>query len=529
MPEYLAPGVYVEEVEIGSKPIEGVGTSTAGFLGVTERGPTKPTLVTSFGQFLRTYGGFVPGSYMAHAVDGFFRNGGSRCFIGRITGLNARAATAVLGKKEDEYSRKYDVQAAVAVEVYDDLPEDFGGRDGLLTKVNASSQLVKVREEAGAYVFEATGVGTWGNSILLELTEASSGGDKKRLTVAYMQVADLEEPAPAGDGENGDDEGPAAGQPKAGKTYRLRKGTDGDALKVDSFKGSNTTGERTGLAAFDEIDEIAILYCPDIHMKSLTAQSRAAIAQALNGHCEQLGDRVVILDSEEGNRSPSDVIPAIGGKTRIDSKYAAFYYPWIKAFDPITNRMQSLPPGGHIAGIYARSDQTRGVHKAPANEVINGALDVEFNITKGEQDILNPRGVNCIRVMPGRGIRVWGARTTSSDPLWKYINVRRLFNFIEESIDEATQWVVFEPNSEKLWARVKQSVTEFLTRVWRDGALMGTKAEEAFFVKCDRSTMTQDDIDNGRLIVMIGVAPVKPAEFVIFRIAQWRGGSAVTE
>ena len=182
-----------------------------------------------------------------------------------------------------------------------------------------------------------------------------------------------------------------------------------------------------------------------------------------------------------------------------------------------------------MAGIYARSDTERGVHKAPANEVVRGAKKLEFLITKGEHDLLNPRGVNVIRFFPGRGIRVWGARTLSSNTLWKYINVRRLFIYIEESIEEGTQWVVFEPNNEKLWARVRATITQFLTRVWRDGALMGTKAEEAFFVKCDRSTMTQDDIDNGRLICVIGIAPVKPAEFVIFRIAQWAGGSAVTE
>jgi phage tail sheath protein FI len=188
-----------------------------------------------------------------------------------------------------------------------------------------------------------------------------------------------------------------------------------------------------------------------------------------------------------------------------------------------------IPPGGHIAGVYARSDEARGVHKAPANEIVRGATALQFPLTKGEQDILNPIGVNVTRTFPGRGIRVWGARTTSSDPLWKYINVRRLFLFLEESIDEGTQPFVFEPNDEKLWDRVRQTITQFLTRVWRDGALMGTTPEQAFFVKVDRTTMTQDDIDNGRLIVLIGVAPVKPAEFVIFRIAQTRGGAEVTE
>jgi phage tail sheath protein FI len=161
--------------------------------------------------------------------------------------------------------------------------------------------------------------------------------------------------------------------------------------------------------------------------------------------------------------------------------------------------------------------------------VVKGAVGIEFTITKGVQNILNPRGVNCLRVFPGRGILVWGARTLSINRLWQYIAIRRLFNYIEESIKRGTQWVVFEPNDEKLWARVRATITQFLTRVWKDGALMGTKPEEAFFVKCDRTTMTQDDIDNGRLICTIGIAPVKPAEFVIFRIVQWTGGSSVTE
>jgi hypothetical protein len=192
--------------------------------------------------------------------------------------------------------------------------------------------------------------------------------------------------------------------------------------------------------------------------------------------------------------------------------------------------VKEIPPGGHIAGIYARTDVERGVHKAPANAVVRGILGIQFPISMGEQDILNPRGVNCIRSFPGRGIRVWGARTISSDPEWKYINVRRLFLAIEEAIDEGTQWVVFEPNHQRLWARVKQSVSEYLTRVWRDGALMGNTPEEAFFVECGKDrTMTQDDIDNGRLIVQIGIAPVKPAEFVVFRIAQTRSGSEIME
>jgi hypothetical protein len=277
-----------------------------------------------------------------------------------------------------------------------------------------------------------------------------------------------------------------------------------------------TVTERSGLLGFEHIDEINIVCAPD-------EAKHPGLTDRIVDHCEDpdLLDRFAILQSRSTD-VPNN-IPDL--RPPRDSKYAAFYYPWIKILDPLTNRDKLIPPGGHIAGIYARSDTERGVFKAPANEIVRGAKALQFSIGKGQQDILNPRGVNVIRSFPGRGIRVWGARTTSSDPLWKYINVRRLFLFLEESIDEGTQWVVFEPNNEQLWARVKQTIVAFLTTVWRTGALMGTTPEEAFFVRVDRSTMTQDDIDNGRLICLIGVAPTKPAEFVIFRIAQFTAGS----
>jgi hypothetical protein len=292
------------------------------------------------------------------------------------------------------------------------------------------------------------------------------------------------------------------------------------------YKGEDSTepDERTGLCTFKNVDEINIAALPGITSKDLQ--------QMLITHCEiTMKDRFAVLDPLE----KADLDEIKTQRNLFDTSYAALYYPWIQVLDPLTKEYINIPPSGHVCGIYARTDVERGVHKAPANEKINGVVNLEklngrFRVVnKGTQEILNPLGINCIRIFPGRGIRVWGARTISSNTLWKYINVRRLFLYVEESIEEGTQWVVFEPNDEKLWARVRATITQFLTRVWRDGALMGTKAEEAFFVKCDRTTMTQDDIDNGRLICVIGIAPVKPAEFVIFRIAQWAGGSSVTE
>ena len=271
-------------------------------------------------------------------------------------------------------------------------------------------------------------------------------------------------------------------------------------------------GEKTGIKSLEDIDEVNIIAVPGITSENVQLE--------IISQCENLEDRFAILDIPE-----VDIDSAKAHRGKFDSKYAAVYYPWIKTYDNLEKVDFFIPPSGGIAGIYARSDTERGVHKAPANEIFRGATDLEIKLGKGEQGDLNPKGINCICSFPGRGIRVWGARTISSDSLWKYINIRRLFLFLEESIDQGTQWVVFEPNDEKLWARVRQTITQFLTQVWKDGALMGTTPEEAFFVKCDRSTMTQNDIDNGRLIVTIGVSPVKPAEFVIFRIAQWTGGA----
>jgi phage tail sheath protein FI len=299
----------------------------------------------------------------------------------------------------------------------------------------------------------------------------------------------------------------------------LSGGNDGtaDLGAADYIGTTGDPGTKTGIKALEDVDDVSIIAVP--------GSSDLKVQNELINQCELLKDRFAILDAGPD----AGIADVQAHREQITSKYAALYYPWIRITDPLEKIDIFVPPSGSMAGIYARSDTERGVHKAPANEKVRGALDVKVKVGKGEQDILNPKGINCIRPFPGRGIVVWGGRTISDNTLWKYVNVRRLFNYIEESIEEGTQWVVFEPNDEKLWARVRATITQFLTRVWKDGALMGKKPEEAFFVRCDRSTMTQDDIDNGRLICVIGIAPVKPAEFVIFRIAQWQGGSAVTE
>jgi uncharacterized protein len=278
--------------------------------------------------------------------------------------------------------------------------------------------------------------------------------------------------------------------------------------------------EIIGLQALKNIDEISMVAIP--------GRTSQPIQEAVINHCELMRYRFAVIDSQKKDGMAQVQVH----RSNYDTKYGALYYPWLAIPDPFPDNPRVtgnvlIPPSGHMMGIYARSDIERGVYKAPANEVIRGIADLEVKLMKEHQDILNPRNINVLRNFRenNRGLRVWGARTLSSDPDWKYINVRRLFIFIEKSIDRGTQWVVFEPNDEQLWARVKRVISAFLTQVWRDGALMGLKPEQAFFVKCDRTTMTQNDIDNGRLIVLIGIAPVKPAEFVIFRIGQWTGGA----
>ncbi|BBH69386.1 tail protein [Actinoplanes sp. OR16] len=300
----------------------------------------------------------------------------------------------------------------------------------------------------------------------------------------------------------------------AGWTSLGADGLDGfDELKVSDFVGGEDpeTGLTTGIAALESIDEIAICAVPGIWS--------GTVQQSLIGQCEDLKDRFAVLDPRDG----LTVDGIRDFRAPYDTKYAAMYYPWVVVNHPITGLPYTVPPAGHIAGVYARTDVERGVHKAPANAIVRGINlrdGLATDLTRRHQDMLNPKGINALRFFPGMGNRVWGARTLSSDSAWRYVNVRRLFIFLEESIEEGTQWVVFEPNAEPLWALVKQTVENFLDTVWRSGALAGTTPDEAYFVACDRTTMTESDQQNGRLVCVIGVAPVFPAEFVIFRIQQ---------
>lgn len=315
---------------------------------------------------------------------------------------------------------------------------------------------------------------------------------------------------------------------------------------VNVGKGNPIAGDerrRAGISALETVDEAKIIAAP--------GYTDILSYEALISHCEKMKNRFAILDSpvRVDNLDALKKVGTVGaaGSSQEEEEMhgaaaanalrprqtdcAAFYFPWIAARDPLSSgAIVKTPPSGHLAGVYARTDATRGVHKAPANEPIRGALDLCYKVTREEQGELNAAGVNCIRIFPDAGIRVWGARTLSAEAdQWRYISVRRLFNMIEESIERGTSWTVFESNDSRTWKSIERDIRAFLTLIWRDGALKGDTPEKAFFVKCDEETNPPEVIDAGRLVTEIGIAPVKPAEFIIFRIFQWIGGGPEEE
>ena len=603
MPEYKAPGVYVEETSFRAKAIEGVPTSTAGFAGLTRFGPvaypngpgkTQPRLVTSYAEFERVYGGVAPLdlagavriAYLAHAVRAFFSNGGSRLYVSRVyapaAGRTVKECIASLAVATTAGSATWrarwpgadgnvlvELQAVRGKNIAFEYPNDGLGEQawgvqaknvlaGAVLDVTASGSTLPIGnmplvastlrvvemdsngkqsfvDSSGAPVLLAAG----SQLSLVELRVIVTAPDGR--VDAYDQLAThpdqrryigklLAADDPEDDNATvslecspGSDRFAAAalaiGLQSAGK--RLAGGIDGALPSPDEFRGL-AGDQATGLEALAAVDDIAIVAMPDGGAMP-TPEDVQAVARHLVSHAELHRYRIAVVDAA----LHSSLSEVRSFRSKFDSSYAALYHPWVEIVDPLSRPTPGeppskllLPPSGFIAGIYARSDIERGVHKAPANEVVRGITRFEVDINKAQQDVLNPEGVNCLRFFEGRGYRVWGARSLSSDPEWKYVNLRRLFIYLEHSIDKSTQWAVFEPNGERLWANIRSTIQDFLYGQWRDGALLGTKPEEAFFVRCDRSTMTQNDLDNGRMVCLIGVAASRPAEFVIFRISQ---------
>ena len=584
MAEYLSPGVYVEEFDSGAVPMQGVSTSTAGFVGLAERGPVigEPQLVTSFADYKRIYGGYLSeatyGSarFLPYAVEQFFANGGSRAYIMRAIAGDAKAGSVTSGvlkitaaspgawadnmrvTVEPSYKAKTQVfavngadltlknadgfNAGDVVELFDGSKSAYATVKSVLDKVvtlDAPCTLDVADTKVGTPKFIRTceitltarlddTVETFANLSLKPeaLNYAPIRTAKSDLINVEILPAAATKAAPKKEEKDKDkkDDAPAPeAKAAAGITpYELcggtggmlvltpAGGTTGGAPKPDAYLGTDGgPGKRTGLQAFLENPNVSIMLIPGVTAPEVQA--------GLIGFCENRKSCFAILDAPLDMKKPNDLATF---RDMYDSTYASMYAPWLQMYDAGAKRSDYFPPSGAIAGVFARSDNERGVHKAPANEGVRGCTGLSCNYNTGEQDILNPIGVNLIRAFPGRGIRVWGARTLSSNGLWKYLNVRRLFIYVEESIRANTNWVVFEPNSEVLWGRVKRTIETFLATCWRDGALAGTSPDQAFYVECGPTTMTQDDIDNGRLICEIGIAPVKPAEFVIFRITQ---------
>ncbi|MDA0183392.1 phage tail sheath subtilisin-like domain-containing protein [Solirubrobacter phytolaccae] len=514
MPTYLTPGVYVEEVPSANKPIEGVSTSVAAFVGLAPGGPVNtPMRISNWTQFAKIYGDpnepdngpFMDGAYLAHSVYGFFQNGGTTCWIVRVGddgSSNGRAATprAALPAATDASVEAF---AAVALnagkeEVTVEVSEEPTAGEG-------ADKTYTVKVTQGSENEEFTGLSTKkGRTNLATKVNAQSKLIKIEETGAAL---------------------PDAQRTPATGVFKLSTPSI-DPGKVEGSHFAGDVARRKGLGGLAAVDEITMIVAPDI-VNLLGDDGDDTAFRDLQGkmiaHAEGSGDRMAILDTPP-DLLPQDVLEWRLNTAGYDSKFAALYYPWIEVQDPLTNKPIMVPPSGHMAGLWCRVDGTRGVHKAPANEVALGANGLGFQVTHAEQGGLNKVGINCIRAFPGRGIRVWGARTLSSDPEWRYINVRRLFNFVSESIMEGTQWSVFEPNDEKLWIQLRIAAENFLTRVWNDGALFGSTPGQAFYVKCDSETNPPEVIEAGQVICEIGIAPVKPAEFVVFRLSQFSGG-----
>lgn len=523
MPEYLAPGVYIEETSAGARPIEGVPTSIAAFLGEAERGPEAPRPIASFSEYRRWYGGYLPErSFLADAVQGFFDNGGQRCVVARLASREAALLGVALGNlqvmaigrgswagniwlkvdaaTERDLTPENAAWFRLTVLYHRTRPSPFIDPTDPAAPIDPAAPAPDVLEVFDNLSHEPGAA----NDVLALVNNASH-----LVRVAWNADGAAPVPDRAGDW--------LGGEPAADPAIDLAD-FQGDELAVAGV-ADDLLGRGRGLAAIAQLDEVALLCAPDTVHGALDITLREAMREAAIDQCEALKDRFAVLALPQGLSDPSQAAELASSR---GTSYGATYYPWLEVPNLATGGSRFIPATGHIAGVIARTDLERGVHKAPANQRVRGAIGLEFPVSAQMTELLSPRGVNCIRDFraSGRGIRVWGGRTMSRDPEWKYVNIRRLLLYLEESIDEGTQWAVFEPNDASTWAAVTRAVEDFLFGSWRSGALVGQTPDQAFFVKCDRSTMTQDDIDNGRLVCLVGVAPLRPAEFVIFRICQ---------
>lgn len=522
MPTYTAPGVYVEEIPSSQKVLTAAPTAVTAFVGFTASAPTDdpldphglaPRMVTSWTQYENLYGGFVEGAVLPLSVYGYFLNGGSLAYIVRVpnaepSGEPARralpAADRALGLPLVVESIEPDADIAVAVEATD-APDDLEGPTPFTLSILENGLVVETFSDLtfGGKRDAATIVNDGSTKVKVAVELDKDVSIEEQLELLKPGVYDLEKAAPV-------------------------------PVPVTGRKFAGSEAARTGINGLALAEDVTIVVVPDLVTAatkedgSLDLGMWKAVQTALIAHCEQHSNRMALLDSPPG-MTPQQIREWRSDVAQYDSAFAAFYYPWVSVENPIGSNGTAevlIPPSGHVAGVWARTDDTRGVWKAPANDTIRGVLDVERSITQNEQSLLNPIGINAIRPFGTRGIRIWGARTLASDTDWQYINVRRLFNMVESTILEGTQWAVFEPNDVTLWEGVKRTLTGFLHGLWQEGALFGSSADQAFFVRCDESTNPPESIDAGKLVVEVGLAPVKPAEFVIFRVSQNKQSAA---
>ena len=559
MPNYYTPGVYIEEINTGPRPIEAVATAVAAFVGFApysrRSDVNRPVLITSWTQYVERFGApingrrepFMKGAYLSHAIYGFFLNGGSRCYVTRVLPPDALditppALTVKSAKKKEVDALVIKAKPGLVSDKPNVIPQDIEVSIERRAGSNPADAEFTVRVRMGELQEKP---------LSFKIAPDAPSSSKKGSDNTPPADASTASPPPPPSVKKGDllqgqsklitieadpDNAKASLEerlPKPGfYTIAVPQPNSLDGLQERDIIGE--VSERSGVAGTEIADDVTMVCCPDLMSPLLSANGEIDVDQikrvqlAMINHCELAGDRMAILDAPLG-LEPLEV-EQWRAASPYDSMFAALYYPWITVANPIAEddepKSISVPPCGHIAGIYARNDSERGVHKAPANEVVRGALELTQDVTKGEQEGLNPNGINCIRAFPGRGIRVWGARTLSSDPAWRYVNVRRLFNMVERSIERNTQWVVFEPNEPGLWSRIRRDVGAFLTVLWRDGMLFGNTPQEAFYVKCDVELNPQESRDMGRLIIEVGLAPIKPAEFVVFKFSQIAAGGS---
>ena len=570
--DYFAPGVYVEEVDRGSRPIEGLPTAIAGFVGFTEdvRGGAelfRPMMVTTWNQYLEYFGrpnsdGFTDfGAYLPFSVYGWFLNGGGRCWITSIgTRLPGTAAPEItesgtdLTNRRDRPTLRFSLSRQAASRLGGATNGSNGGRrtiqvqilDGAPKPPAASSHGAESESEDEPLARTATININTGEFFTVVVRQGDETLERfEHLTMnphINAEVADYVVPAlnastyvVATDLSN---TGSILARRPANGIYEISPPLPVSSREQLPVHLEGVGNDRTGMRGLFEIDEVTIVACPDLmrvyeaglmdidQVHSVMDLMISMCEAAAAGDIPNPPNRMVVFDPPPDRVKPQDISNWLTNEFNRRSQFAALYYPWIEVPNPRNGgRPIAVPPCGHVMGVWARTDETRGVHKAPANEVPRGVTGLAYNCNFREQELLNPIGINCLRPFPNRGIRIWGARTLVEPDIteWRYINVRRLMSYIEKAIETGTQWVVFEPNDEDLWQRVKRVVSNFLTELWRQGALMGSNPDQAFYVKCDGELNTPDTMILGRLYIEVGVCPVRPAEFVIFRVSQWSG------